>query len=105
MNNIIDFYLASETVTKDATAQKHHEKDYRLCVGKLFSVYQSEYFDAAQAGIRPSFKIEMYAVDYHGEKVLKYDGEDYVIYRTYKIGTDKIELHCAERVGVNNGSV
>jgi len=101
MEHIVDFYFVSETTSKDAHAQPVVVPSYILCVGKMRSVYQSEYFEAAQSGIRPTFTIETPAVNYHGEKLIKYDGNTYVIYRTYNVGTDKIELHCAERVGTN----
>lgn len=99
MNQIIDFYWIGEVNSKDSTGQVVTTKTYDLCVGMLKSVYEKEFFQAAQAGIRPSFVIETFSMNYGGQKYIKFDDKEYSIYRTYKKGTDRIELYCQGRVG------
>lgn len=103
MNNIVDFYLITETTRKDSTGQVITDKSQTLHVGKRTSVYQSEFFKADQAGLRSQGVIEMSSFDYSGEKLLLVDGHEYTIYRTYAVGTDRIQLYYGERVGNTNG--
>lgn len=64
------------------------------------SVYASEFYQAAQNGLKPS--ITLYLTnreDYQGEKVLTYQGKDYTVIRVdWKAQRDGISLVCEERV-------
>ena len=66
-------------------------------------VYQSEYYNAAQVGLKPSITFELSnREDYNGEKVLKYNNKYYTVIRAdWNAQRDKISLICEERV--NNG--
>lgn len=103
MNKIILFDLIKEMAIKDSTGQVKITKTYLVTLGKQKSVYQNEFYQAEQAGLRPQGIIEMCSFDYDGEKSLRIDNKEYVIYRTYEVGTDKIELYYSEKVGNNNG--
>lgn len=99
MQLIVDFDLVSSVEEKDSLGQVHTTPSYTSCVGVMKSVYEKEFFQASQNGIRPSFVIETFFSNYGGEKQIRYNDEVYTIYRTYRKGTDKIELYCEERVG------
>lgn len=66
-------------------------------------VYQSEYYNAAQVGLKPSITFEISnREDYNDEKVVEYHGKYYTIIRAdWNAQRDKISLVCEERV--NNG--
>ena len=66
-------------------------------------VYQSEYYNAAQLGLKPSLTLFITnRDDYSGQKVLTYEGKDYSVIRTdWNAQRDGISLICEERV--NNG--
>lgn len=66
-------------------------------------VYQSEYYNAAQLGLKPSITLQLAnREDYNDEKVLEYNGRVYSIIRVdWTAQRDKISLICEERV--NNG--
>lgn len=102
MNHIIDFALISETVTKDATGQAKKSPVEKTRIGELKSASQNEFYKADQAGIRPQGVIVMSSFDYGGEAFLKIGDNKFTIYRTFNVGTDRIELYYGERVG-NNG--
>ena len=99
MNPIVKFKLVSETTSKDSTAQTISTPNEADCIGKLRSIYEREFFQAAEAGIRPECVIETSAFNYHGERFVKIDENVLTVYRTFKKGTDKIELYIGERVG------
>ena len=64
------------------------------------SVYHSEYYQAAQAGLHPSITLEMTnREDYHGEKIVEFEGKTYDIIRTdWNAQRDRISLICQERL-------
>ena len=66
-------------------------------------VYQSEYYNAAQAGLKPSITLYLAnKADYSGEKLLDYEGKEYDVIRVdWKAQRDGISLICEEHV--NNG--
>ena len=43
--------------------------------------------------------LEISWFDYGKQETLEIDGETYTIYRTYEIGTDRIDLYYGKRVG------
>ena len=67
-------------------------------------VYQSEYYNAAQVGLKPSLTLYIAnKEDYNGEKVLTYEGRDYDVRRVdWSAQRDGISLICEERA--KNGS-
>lgn len=99
MNNIVDFYLITEEKHSDSMGQTISTKSQVLCVGKMKSIYEREFYQASQVGIRPEFCIETPITNYNGETLIVYEGKEYSVYRTFRVGTDKIELYCQERVG------
>ena len=57
-------------------------------------VYASEFYNAAQIGMKPSITFEMTnRADYDGQKVIEYEGKDYDIIRAdWNAQRDKISL-------------
>lgn len=102
MNKVILFDLVKEVAQKDSTGQTKKVKTYQSALGTQKSVYQNEFFKADQSGIRPQGVIIMNVFDYSNEQMLRIDSSEYLIYRTFEVGTDRIELYYGERVG-NNG--
>lgn len=66
-------------------------------------VYQSEFYNAAQSGLKPSITFELTnRADYNGEKVIEYRGKFYTVIRVdWNAQRDGCSLICEERV--NNG--
>ena len=63
-------------------------------------VYNSEFYNAAQAGLKPSVTLFIpNKEDYHGETVLSFEGQDYDVIRTdWNAQRDGISLVCQEKV-------
>ena len=63
-------------------------------------VYQSEFYNAAQLGLKPSLTLFLSnRMDYSGQKVLTYEGREYSVIRTdWNAQRDGISLICEERV-------
>lgn len=66
-------------------------------------VYASEFYNAAQLGMKPSITFEMAnRADYDGQKIIEFEGKDYDVIRVdWNAQRDKISLVCEERVGEN----
>ena len=63
-------------------------------------VYQSEFYNAAQLGLKPSLTLFLAnRADYSGQKVLSYEGQEYSVIRVdWTAQRDGISLVCEERV-------
>jgi len=64
-------------------------------------VYNSEFYNAAQAGLHPSITFVLTnREDYEGEKLIEWEGKTYDVIRTdWNAQRDGISLICEERVG------
>lgn len=64
------------------------------------SVYHSEYYQAAQAGLHPSITLELTnREDYHDEKLVEFEGKYYDVIRVdWNAQRDRISLICQERL-------
>ncbi len=64
------------------------------------SVYQQEFYNAAQLGMRPSLVLIISnRMDYSGEKLVEYQGNTYDVIRAdWKNGRDSLSLTLAERI-------
>ena len=57
------------------------------------SVRRSEYYTALNAGIRPEYVFRLaLAEDYENERLLKYNGQKFLVIRTYRTADDGIEI-------------
>lgn len=63
-------------------------------------VYQSEFYNAAQSGLKPSLTLYLTnKADYSDEKVLEFEGRKYDVIRVdWSAQRDGISLICEERV-------
>lgn len=62
--------------------------------GNVKSVGYSEFYKAAQAGFEAEMKCDVYAEEYHGERLAEYEGRRFKVIRTYRDPKkpDEIEL-------------
>ena len=67
---------------------------------RIESVGQSEFFAAAQNGLKPQFKATLWEHDYDGQPIVILGGRRYSVYRTYIRTDQKIELYLSEKIGV-----
>lgn len=72
----------------------------RKVFAEVTSVGQSEWFEGGRQGLNPQFRFRMFAYDYQGESLLKYNNTIYSIYRTYVDKDEIIELYTELKKGV-----
>lgn len=92
-------YLITETPSQDDAGAWSVETEERKVFVQVRSVSQSEWFNGGRNGLNPSYKMDIFTPDYHGEKVIKYNGTNYAIYRTYERDDEQTELYCELKKG------
>ena len=69
---------------------------------QVASVSMNEFFEAGRNGLNPEFQFTMFGGNYQGERLVRFHGQTYSVYRTYWDRNDTIELY-VERTGGDNG--
>lgn len=64
------------------------------------NVRRSEWFSAAQAGLKAQYCVTVWADEYQGETVAILNGVHYSIYRTYRPNGEDMELYLEQKAGV-----
>ena len=94
--------LIGETVTADSSGVERSTPTSRTIFAQVDNITRAEFFEAGRAGLNPQFKFVVFAGDYEGETIVKYNGKRYAVYRTYLARDDRLELY-AQREGGTNG--
>lgn len=63
------------------------------------SISGSEFFEAAQTGIKPELRFVIYSFEYNGETLVEYENTLYTVYRTFNRSKDLIELYVTKDGG------
>ena len=84
--------LVSETFDVDENGFEKQSLSERDVFAEIYSVSQSEFFEAGRNGFKPEMKVRVWSVEYNNERLAKYHDVVYEIYRTYVFG-DKTELY------------
>lgn len=92
--------LISITYQVDDIAQRIPLEHDRKVLGYLSSISASEFFEAGRSGLKPQFRVSMFAPDYQGETTVEVNGARYGVYRTYMASDDTIELYLERKAGV-----
>lgn len=92
--------LIEATYTADSIGQQIAEETPREVYCGVSSISASEWFEAGRAGLKPEYRVTMFAPDYQGEEIAELDGVRYGIYRTYLGGNETIELYLERKAGV-----
>lgn len=90
---VVDSYAQNEFGVMEKTTTR-----YKVFVN-VTSVTGQEWFEGGRNGLNPQYRFTLFSHDYHGEKVIEYQGVQYTIYRTYLRNVDEIELYTEKRKG------
>ena len=97
-NNTVELAKLEITVNENGVEEESFKLKEVFCDEK--SVTSDEYYKSTQVGEEIKVVLEIKQVDYEKEPYLIYEGETYKVVRTYKIGTENIELHCSFKEGL-----
>lgn len=93
-----ELVLISQNVTTDTYGREVITETERTVLVEVNSISRSEFFAAENAELNPEYTFTVFFGDYNGESVVKYQGNRYAIYRTYRDG-DYMELYAERKVG------
>lgn len=68
---------------------------------EIQDVYQSEFYNASQQGLKPTLRLLISNLNYNDEEELIYMGKHYSIIRTDRVDNETLALICEKRVGLN----
>lgn len=94
--------LLTVTIVTDAEGISSETYTPRTVFVNKKDVRQSEFYQAAAQGLRPSLMLEVMVDEYQEEARLRFDGEVYRIIRTFSKNGERLELVC-EAEAPNNG--
>lgn len=57
-----------------------------------------EFYQASQAGIRPTYVFVVHVFEYNNEPFIEYNGQRYTVIRTYQVNDDELELTVERKV-------
>ena len=86
--------LISTTRTANDIGDAVETETVRTVMADKQSIRQSEFYQAAAAGLKPLLMFLVMSAEYQGETVLGYDGKRYHIARTYERPDERTELVC-----------
>lgn len=81
--------------------QKLQENTVEVPIIEIQDVYQSEFYNASQQGLKPTLRVLISNLNYTGEQELIYMGYYYSIIRVDRVDNENLALVCEKRVGIN----
>lgn len=97
-----DITLLAEVVDVDDLGQEEITLTETLIQAEKRSVTRSEFYLAANTDLKPEIVFDVHSFEYSGERLLRWNGRDYSIVRTFEHewqGLALTELICERRVG------
>lgn len=91
--------LIGSTVEKDEIGQDIEVPTYTTILCGLKSIGRSEFYAAAQAGLRPEITFIIHGYEYNEEKEVEFEGYRYKVIRTYAVDVEELELTCEKVIG------
>ncbi len=98
--------LTTKLITKQYTIdaignQKLQENYTEIPIIDIEDVYQSEFYNAAQQGLKPTLRLRISDLNYNDEPELEYMNNRYSIIRVDLVNNEEIALVCERRSGIN----
>lgn len=81
--------------------QKLQENLVEIPIVEVQDVYQSEFYNASQQGLKPTLRLLVSDLNYNGEPELEYMGYRYSIIRVDMVNNESLALVCEKRSGIN----
>lgn len=86
----------------DEIGNQRLQEDYiEIPIIDVEDVYQSEFYNASQQGLKPTLRLLISDLNYNEEPELEYMNYRYSIIRVDKVNDEEIALVCEKRSGIN----
>ena len=90
--------LSVKTITDDIGVEKEISEEKEIPIIKIENVYANEYYEANQAGYKPTLRIRISALNYNNETELIYQGTSYTVDRVDEPYPDEVVLVCERKI-------
>lgn len=90
--------LITQTIETDELGNEVATEEEKTVFCEVDTISQSEFYAAANTELNPEYRFTVFFGDYDGQKLVKYQGKRYVIYRSYRAGDD-LELYVERKIG------
>lgn len=93
--------IVQNYITDDIGNQILQDEFIEVPIIEVQDIYQSEFYSAAQQGIKPTLRLLISDLNYNDEEELEYMDKRYVIIRVDRVNNESVALVCERRVGAN----
>ena len=94
--------LVTKQYVIDAIGNQKLQENYtEIPIIDVEDVYQSEFYNASQQGLKPTLRLRISDLNYNEEPELIYMNSRYSIIRVDKVSNEEIALICEKRSGIN----
>lgn len=90
--------LSVSLASNEIGVQSETITETEIPIIKIEDVYSNEYYEANQAGYKPSLRLRISALNYNNEQELKYMNIIYSIIRVQEVTADEIILVCERKI-------
>jgi SPP1 family predicted phage head-tail adaptor len=90
--------IANKITGKDKLKQNITEEVKTKLLCRKRSITRSEFYQANQAGLRPSLVVDIHSFEYENQELAEFDGKRYRIIKTYPIDLEILELTLMEKL-------
>lgn len=92
--------LITQTFATDQLGNQVPTKTEIIVYCDVKSISRSEFYYASNTGLKPSIVFTVNDFDYNKQELVKFEGQEYNVIRTYLKSIDKVELTC-QKVAAN----
>lgn len=92
-----DITLVATTYGKDIYGVDRKSETERTVLCEVRSATRSEFYQAAQAGMKPELEVSLFFADYQNEPLAKYNDQMYTVVRSYRGEDDERIILTLER--------
>ncbi|HEL2668243.1 TPA: phage head closure protein [Streptococcus suis] len=90
--------VAKRIIETDKLKQNITEEVKTVLLCRKKSITRSEFYQANQAGIRPSLVVDIHSFEYDNQELAEFEGKRYRILKTYPVDLETLELTLMEKV-------
>lgn len=93
-----DLTLVKQTRETDDYGNRKAVETLSTIQANKKDIMRNEFYQAAQAGIRPAFLFIIHPFEYDDETIVIYEGKRYTVVRQFQRSDDELELYVERKV-------
>ena len=90
--------IENKITGKDKLKQNIIEEVKTVLLCRKKSITRSEFYQANQAGIRPSLVVDIHSFEYDNQELAEFEGKRYRVIKTYPVDLETLELTMTEKL-------